>query len=458
MITLPQIFEKRMRDSLGPDFEQFQQALIAPPVVSLRRHPLKLPIETSTQELVPWHSQGRYLPQRPVFTLDPDFHAGAYYVQEASSMFLRQAVEQSNDLSRPLNVLDLCAAPGGKSTLLADLLGADSLLVANETIQSRVPVLRENLERWGFPNLLVSNHDPSAFEPLADFFDLVLVDAPCSGEGLFRKTPLSLREWSPHNLEVCEARQRRILGAALHALRPGGTLIYSTCTFNPKENEEMAAWLLQTAELEEIPLATQPAWCIARKIHGYQFYPHLARGEGFYICCFRRAGMEGGRKNRGGRWQGDWQELRPHESQLFSSWLSEPDRFSYFRKPNGEIVALPADLEPRLSEAGAVLRRRSAGIVIGELKNRDFIPSHALALSQIVSRDIPAARLDLAAALRYLKKEEMSTEGLTRGWNLVKYRENNLGWVKSLPNRVNNYLPNERRIRMELDYAALQQE
>lgn len=373
-------------------------------------------------------------------------------------MFLRQAVEQTNDLTQPLNVLDLCAAPGGKSTLLADLLSADSLLVANETIQSRVSVLRENLERWGYPNLLVSNHDPTEFEALADFFDIVLVDAPCSGEGLFRKNPLAVREWSPQNLEVCEARQRRILSAAVHALKPGGTLIYSTCTFNPKENEEMASWLLQTAGLVEIALEIAPEWGIVEKSHGYQFFPHLAMGEGFYLCCFRKEGEEVWQKRREGKWLGEWQALRRAETEAFQNWLSEPDQFLFYKKPSGDIVALAGSLESRLSVAGAVLRRRAAGIVIGEMKNRDFIPSHALALSQIINRNIPSARLDLPSALRYLKKEALEADGMSPGWTLVKYGDNNLGWVKALPNRINNYLPNERRIRMELDYAALQQE
>ena len=208
-----------MQELLDPAaYPAFLAALQEPAPVSIRLNPAKpspsgLPL--STLAPVPWHPRGCYLPERPVFTLDPAFHAGAYYVQEASSMFLYAALRQTADFSRPLRALDLCAAPGGKSTLLADMLNPAGLLVANEVIRPRTAILRENLEKWGVPNLAVSGAEVEEYAALEDFFDVVVTDAPCSGEGLFRKDPDAVKEWSPASVELCWGRQRRILAAAV---------------------------------------------------------------------------------------------------------------------------------------------------------------------------------------------------------------------------------------------------
>ncbi|MEO6758980.1 MAG: RsmB/NOP family class I SAM-dependent RNA methyltransferase, partial [Saprospiraceae bacterium] len=241
---LPPPFERQMQVLLGAAWPNFAAALGTPAPVSIRLNPAKhLPEPLlPTEAAVPWHPQGRYLAERPVFTLDPGFHAGGYYVQEASSMFLYEALRQTVDFSKKLNVLDLCAAPGGKSTLLADLVGPDSLLVANELIRSRVNSLRENLEKWGAPNVAVTSGEAGDFAGLEGFFDLIVADAPCSGEGLFRKDPAAMGEWSPAAVELCSLRQQRILSEVLPALAPGGILVYSTCTYNTAENEAQVEW------------------------------------------------------------------------------------------------------------------------------------------------------------------------------------------------------------------------
>ncbi len=207
-------------------------------VTSVRLNPRKAAAPSFIQTgAVPWCGAGRYLSERPVFTLDPLFHAGAYYVQEASSMFVQHAVESLVDLNGPaLRVLDLCAAPGGKSTLLAGLLRDEDLLVSNEVIQARAAILAENMSRWGQMNTWVSQNDPKDFAALGAYFDIMLIDAPCTGSGLWRKDEAAMDEWSPEHVKLCSERQKRIVADALPALKPGGLLLYATCSYSPEEN------------------------------------------------------------------------------------------------------------------------------------------------------------------------------------------------------------------------------
>ncbi len=282
MTGLPPDFSSQMQALLGPEFPAFLEALDQPAPLSIRLNPAK-PSGWTTKDLepVPWHPQGRYLPERPQFTLDPAFQAGAYYVQEASSMLIGEALRQILDLSLPLRALDLCAAPGGKTTLLASLLTEDSLLVANEVIQSRTLPLRHNIAKWGLPNVWACNHDSREFAPLEGYFDLVLVDAPCSGEGLFRKDPDAAAEWSLNNVELCCGRQKRILADAAPLLRPGGILLYSTCTFNHREDGENARWLAEQYGFSLLPLSLPPEWGIVDTGAGYQCYPHRVKEKAF---------------------------------------------------------------------------------------------------------------------------------------------------------------------------------
>lgn len=434
---------------LGEQYPAFLNALGQPPPVSIRLHPLKNHCGFDQCEQIPWHPQGRYLPERPVFTLDPAFHGGAYYVQEASSMFLYEALRQTLDPEKKIKVLDICAAPGGKTTLLTSAISQESFLLANEVIQSRIPALRTNVEKWGYPNVAVSNHDPADFQALAGFFDLVVVDAPCSGEGLFRKDGAAISEWSEKNTELCAARQRRILTEAKHLVRPGGVLIYSTCTFNPEENETNVQWLIETGGFQSVRLKVEPRWGINEMGTGYQFFPHKIRGEGFFIACLQKiSGDEPARSKTGGLLS--WQRLGRKEISILSDWLETPERFEFFVKPTGDIVAIPVEIVRETGVIANTLKKRSVGLIIGSLKNRDFVPSHTLALSNMISSSLPGYELDLGQALLFLKKENFQLPDARKGWALAKYEGLNLGWMKVLENRVNNYLPNEWRIRMEI--------
>jgi len=470
-----------MQQLLGSDYTAFAAALQEPPPVSIRYNAGRnQQPATSNQQTTPilWHPQGRYLPERPVFTLDPTLHAGAYYVQEAASMFLREALRQVVDFSKPLKVLDLCAAPGGKSTLLADMLSEgvqrrvahlegvphvapeqgvpllslspDSLLVANEVIKTRVAPLRENLERWGCPNVAVVSAEAEVFGAMQGWFDVVVCDAPCSGEGLFRKDPDSVREWSPEAVELCAARQRRILAAAVEAVAPGGVLAYSTCTYNRSENEDNAAWLAAEFDLEPLRLAVPADWGITvGEQGGCRFFPHRTRGEGFFIAIFRKKNDDSPPRHVP---LAQFAQLKPLPKNAVpeaTRWLRPDVEARFFQTPSGEVLALPAALESHFLFLDKHLKAKWFGLNMGEFKGKDFIPSHALALSRWASPALPALSLSREQALFFLKKETFPVPPATPlGWTLAQYEGLNLGWIKLLPNRMNNYLPPERRIRM----------
>ena len=288
--SLPKEFEVVLREKLDDSFTQFEKSLQQDSPVSIRNNPHK-PFKL-TGEPIAWSKYGQYLPERPVFTLDPALHAGAYYVQEASSMLLEQAITQAVDITKPIRVLDLCAAPGGKSTHLLSLLHQESLLVSNEVIRSRASILSENIQKWGHQNVIVTNNDPEDFSRLEGLFDLIVVDAPCSGEGLFRKDPEAMNEWSLANVDLCCKRQRRILADMWPALKTNGVLVYSTCTYNEQENEENLEWLQKQQNVEAIQLSLDHAWGIetvqAGKLEGYRCYPHNVKGEGFFLSVIRK--------------------------------------------------------------------------------------------------------------------------------------------------------------------------
>lgn len=446
-MTLPphssQYFENIFKDEFGA----FQEALSQSASTSIRTNPYKKAEPSfGTLQTVPWCKTGYYLEKRPSFTLDPLFHAGAYYVQEASSMFVGYVFEKYIPKNAPLRVLDLCAAPGGKTTHLASFLGKEDLLVANEVIKSRVGILKENLTRWGAVEAIVVNQDPETFSDLEGFFDVVLVDAPCSGEGMFRKNPEAIKEWSEENVKVCAARQKRILSAAAMLVAPGGHLIYSTCTYNTEENQSNAKWLTRTLDFAQIDIETPEEWGITHSDGGVQFFPHKIKGEGFYLALFQSK-ARGARRSQN---KPPLDRLQRNQTEAAKAWLQNGDDFEYYLKKDGNIVVIRTSL---LNEIGTVLRKlqkRSTGFEIGLFKGKDFIPSHQLAMSGQASLDIPRIELDNQNALKFLKREAFELESTSSGWALVTHQNLELGWVKVIGGRVNNYLPTEWRIKMDL--------
>jgi NOL1/NOP2/sun family putative RNA methylase len=400
------------------------------------------------EEAIAWSSTGKYLTERPSFTADPLFHAGAYYVQEASSMFLEQALKQT-DLSKALKVLDLCAAPGGKSTLISSLITDESLLLANEIIKTRVPVLSDNLIRWGKANTYVSNNDPKDFGRTPSYFDVVVVDAPCSGSGMFRKDPEAISQWSEEAVQLCSQRQQRILADLYPALKENGLLIYSTCSYSKEENEDICDWLAATFELESVRIPTDPAWGIqetqsdSMQQWGYRFYPHLAKGEGFFIACFRKKESA---KEVIIRHKKEERNRTAHDQVTeIAKWI-KPNTGYELTVLGDVFLAIPANQLKDFDYLREQLYLKKAGIRLGKFAGNNFIPDHELALSVWASEGIPRISLTREQALNYLKRIDFTVATPLNGWALVCYESLALGWVKVLPRRLNNYFPKEWRI------------
>ena len=447
-MNLPQVFVAQMQAILGKDSAVFFDSLQSQSPISIRINPAKY-AGTPSPDKVGWSEYGYYLSERPVFTLDPLIHAGTYYVQEAASMFIEQAISQLLKTSENLNVLDLCAAPGGKSTHLLSLLPESSMLVANEIIRSRANILHENVCKWGYPNAVVTNNAPKDFVRLGGFFDVILVDAPCSGEGMFRKDPDSVNEWSENNVQLCAERQRKILADVWPALKDGGLLIYSTCTYNRKEDEENAAWICKELNASPQRVSIQREWGVVEAeeggIYGYHFYPHRAKGEGFFLSTFRK---EGGDNGRQAKRLGEQSKRLPKELAHLKELMMNDSLYDFSMFGN-RVKALPAAKADDYRLAEQNLYILNSGVELGEIKGKDFIPSPNLALSTQLNRSVyPVVNVDLDTALSYLRRDTISTNAADRGFMLVCYNSTPLGWLKNIGNRTNNLYPNEWRIRM----------
>ncbi len=419
-------------------------------VVSIRLNPSK-PFDSSHLPIagnVSWCEQGRYLFERPFFTFDPFLHAGAYYVQEASSMFLWQAIQQIVPESYGKKVLDLCAAPGGKSTLLSSYF-KDGLVVANEVIKNRANTLVENCSKWGEGNLLVTNNDPSHFQAIPGFFDVLMIDAPCSGSGLFRKDPTAVEVWSEANVTLCSQRQQRILADAVPCLAENGVLIYSTCSYSQVEDESICDWLLEEMEMESIGLTLDSQWGIvetiseARKAFGYRFYPDQVKGEGFFLACFRKKKEVFSVKSK----IKNLPVTSKLQIQQLQAAIQLPENLSFFDQ-NDAIRAIETRWMHELSILANHLYIKKAGIEIASMKGKDIVPSHELAVSAWFMGGFPSIDLDKENALAFLKRKDFSAEG-QKGWNLMRFGGLPIGWAKLLPNRINNYYPAEWRILKE---------
>ena len=449
VVSLPKAFRQRMEEKLGASFPDFLKSLEQPAPTSIRINPEKKKLIQAIQT-VPWSSTGGYLKERPLFTLDPLFHAGTYYVQEASSMFLEQAVRQSVDLSQPLKVLDLCAAPGGKSTHLLSLLNSQSFLVSNEVIRSRAGILAENLQKWGHHNVMVTNSDPEHFQRITGLFDLIVVDAPCSGEGLFRKDPDAMREWSPDHVALCASRQKRILHEVWPALKENGILIYCTCTFNQFENEDNMNWLASEHEVEFMDVRCESDWGIERvaldQMIGYRFYPHRLMGEGFFTSVIRKKEETKAVRIKNSR--NVFSSPVKKVIEQVSLWVSDPAH-KLFLQFNSTILMIPEGMLEAFEFLSQNLRVVEVGTALASLKHEKLIPEHALALSQHLEKSaFSILDVDHENALRYLRKENLTMDGQSRGYALICYQGVPLGWVNVLENRMNNLYPLNWRIRM----------
>lgn len=429
----------------GFDLAAFQAVHDHPAsLTSVRMNPAKeLPAPPSNDE-VPWSQYGFYLNQRPSFTFDPLFHAGTYYVQEASSMFLEQAIKQTIDLAQPIRVLDLCAAPGGKSTHLQSLISKDSLLVSNEVIRPRVNILQDNLIKWGGANVMVTNNDPRDLARLPQFFDVIVVDAPCSGSGLFRREPEAINEWSEHNVDLCAQRQQRIISDSWDAIKPGGLLIYSTCSYSIQEDEDNFDWIKNSLKGEPLSLTLKNEWGITDTGKGYRFWPDKVRGEGFYLSVFRKAAEEDKKPARVKRKPA---MLSSGGVAVLKDWMITEG--NDFIQHENTAYAWPSVLSYDMSLVLQELRVAYSGVMAGEIIRDKLVPAHSLALSTLLSPSIEKTELTLETAIRFLQRKDIEISASSVGWKLASYLGHPLGWMNVLKNRINNYYPVALRIRKE---------
>jgi 16S rRNA C967 or C1407 C5-methylase (RsmB/RsmF family)/NOL1/NOP2/fmu family ribosome biogenesis protein len=442
-MILPELFINRSGLVFGDELPALLESLRFPSPVSIRIND-KIPGYKPAFDPVPWCKDGYYLKERPLFTADPLFHGGAYYVQEASSMFLDFIARQY--LKDSLKVLDLCAAPGGKSTLLCQALNSDALLVSNEINRSRSMILAENLIKWGNPNVVVSNNSPDAFESLPGFFDAIVVDAPCSGEGMFRKDPGAISEWSLQNVQNCAIRQKDILETIWNSLAENGILIYSTCTYNREENEDNIQWLCERKEVEIIKPDTCEFPDIVVTDYGFRFFPHKIKGEGFFISILRKKDAvftkSGTKYVKSGK--------NFSKPDIPGNLLKNQQEFE-ISEDQVQITALPLQHKKDMLHLAGKLNCLVNGISLYEKKGKDLIPSPQLALSKCLNQDaFVSAELSYEDAINYLKRENINLPDHPKGYILVKYQGLTLGWVKNLGNRCNNLYPVHWRIRMNI--------
>ena len=452
-------FRRYLEEAIGSE-----KALVAfsafesPASTAVRQNPFKKGFVPDGRA-VPWCKYGRILPERPVFTLDPHFHAGAYYVQDSSSMFVGHAFREllrrfDIPSGRPVRVLDLCAAPGGKTTDVAaslrEAFGDGFILVSNEVMKARVGVLADNVALWGDPNVVVTSDDPRAFASLEGYFDIVIADVPCSGEGMFRKDEEAQRQWSEDNVALCAARQRRIVADVWPSLAKDGIFIYSTCTFNRLENDGNVEWIAGELGAEMIfdkdGLEAGPE--VIRTEHGYSLVPGHVEGEGQYCSALRKTGYSftGNADVRSAR-------AGKAKSQTIPEHLKEMLTTDVLLKMRGDtVIALPAALGPEVAVLEQHLHIVASGCALGVMKGRDFVPDADLALSLMFDQNaFPCADVDRKTALAFLHRDAIRLEDQPKGYVTIRYEGVPLGFVKNLGNRCNNLHPQSRRIRMDIN-------
>ena len=464
-MKIKESFRKYLEEAIGSKNALVAfSAFDADASVSVRLNPFK---NAAGAELwndarkVPWNALGRILEERPVFTLDPCFHTGAYYVQDSSSMFVGEVFRKvltGMDIpqGRPLRVLDLCAAPGGKTTDLAASLreAVDDrfILVANEVMKQRAGVLAENVALWGDPNVVVTSDDPKAFASLPGYFDIIVADVPCSGEGMFRKDEEAQNQWSEDNVALCWARQRRIIADMWPSLADGGVLIYSTCTFNRFENDDNVAWVASELGAEAItPFAEDDyaGFGVIRTDKGYSLVPGHVEGEGQYCGALRKTSdMNVRYVESQPRRQKSSPKVGTVAADGLESWFTAE---VIFRQRGETIIAVPQIIASELQLVEGVLHVIAAGCAAGCLKGRNFVPDADMALSMILNRDAcPSVDVDRDTALAFLHKDAVAFPGAPLGYLMLVYEGLPLGFVKNLGNRCNSLHPQSRRIRMNI--------
>lgn len=456
-MQLPERFVERMRQELGEaEATALCEALATEPSTAIRLNTPKMSCPPFEAEAVPWSADGYTLPERPAFTLDPAFHAGAYYVQEASSQFAGYILSQAvggREQCEGLRVLDVCAAPGGKSTHYASLVGEHGLVVANEINRSRAAVLADNARKWGLGNMVVTCNDSAHLGDYEEWFDVVAIDAPCSGEGMFRKSEEACEQWSEANVRMCADRQWEIVKNVFDTLRPGGVLIYSTCTFNRDEDEALVQricdeWGEAIEPAQEVDVAHEWGAVVGRvgAFQTFRFFPHRVKGEGMFMAVARKAGEPMSRRRMPKARREVIAAVEKRSEQELSRWVKEPKRMRFF-SAGDTIYACWAEHYDEIKALSSRLAVIYSGVALGQIFKGKLKPDGALAFYVGLNRDaVATAELSLDEALQFLRKQDMSAEPFVEGVNMVLYKGLPLGFVKRVGARVNNMYPASLRI------------
>ncbi|MGI6244091.1 MAG: methyltransferase RsmF C-terminal domain-like protein [Prevotella sp.] len=467
-MILPKDFEDYTSKLMGNElYATLKKGLDEEVPASIRINPFKANqyniikkhiMDSGAGDNIPWCSEGLYLSERPNFTFDPLLHAGLYYVQEASSMFVCHILQQL--IHQPVMMLDLCAAPGGKSTAARTVLPEGSLLFSNEPMKLRASILSENMQKFGHPGVVVTNNYPKDYRKSGLKFDVILADVPCSGEGMFRKDKVAIEEWSVQNVEKCTQLQRSIVEDIWPCLAEGGILIYSTCTFNAHEDEENVNWIADNLGADFIEIETNDEWNITGSLIDnnpvYRFIPGKTRGEGLFVAVLRKHGkhisafdLQTGnaeRKNRKHRRANGGNEMSETLKSKYSSWLHGDFAIA---QSMDKVVAIPTLWQAICEKGLKSLHVLHIGVALGEQKGANLIPDTSLALSLAVNpHAFPYVEVDYATAISYLRKEAIKlTENTPLGFVIISYLGHPLGFVKNIGNRANNLYPQEWKIK-----------
>ena len=449
-MALSDDFLKQLHEIMPDEADSLADAIAnTSPSVSIRVNKSKGAKADAHARRVPWCEDGFYLDERPQFTFDTDFQSGRYYVQDASSMFIGYAIGKL--VKEPVRYLDLCAAPGGKTTSAIDALPQGSLVVANEIVPLRARILKENVVKWGSPYTVVTHNRPADFARLTHFFDVIATDVPCSGEGMMRKDDEAVEQWTPQLVEECAARQRNILADIWECLRPGGLLIYSTCTYNLEENERMVRHICQDLGGESIDLGVDASWRIHPALEGgehcYRFMPHRIEGEGLFLSVIRKAGnaprAEVATKPRK---SGKAAKAAPVPTEA-TRWLQQSEQYDY-SVADDAVIAIPSCYAAETALLASTLKVLHRGVELAVLKGKNCVPAQSLALCSSLRCDAFArADVDYATAEAYLRGESVVLADAPRGYVLLYHDNSPIGFVNNLGNRANNLYPKEWRIR-----------
>lgn len=448
-MKIPQALIDSINNIKGFDKEAFMQAHEQGEIpISIRLNPFKISLKwsvkaqttetqtTITTANISFSEYGKYVDKFLNFNADPLFYAGIYTVQEANSMSLEYVLRNTVDLSKNLRILDLSASPSGKNTHIASLIAPESILVSNEVISTRSDILADNMTKLGTMNTIVTSNDPKDFGKLTGFFDVIIVDPPNSGSGLFRKNPEATKDWSLENVVLFAQKQKRIISDAWACLKDGGILIYSTSSYSPAENEEVIDWVCEKYGAANALAAN------ASNEKNLRFYPN-EKGEGFFISALKKNNPEKETFVRSGRPIKN--NSRRTQREVFRSWIKDIDNYNWYDIKD-EFFLINSEHEYLIKVLESYLHIRKAGVKMGKIAGKDLIPDHQLALSLYISDKINRVELTKEEALKYLRREEFTLEAAQKGWSLMTFENFGLGWAKILPNRINNYYPKELKV------------